>query len=89
MLNSGKDLAAAQAVAQEVDAAVVHAYAGDDRQGDFGSAGIAIYFPLRKLLYDSDPDGVGYDEINTVYPVECVQDHRWDNFLHAYFVLNP
>ena len=80
---------AAISVALSVDTVVIANYAGADRQGTFGSSGIAIYFPSRKALYDTDPDGEGYEESNANYPVEFVQAERWDNFLHAYFVLNP
>jgi hypothetical protein len=38
------------------------------RQGRFGSAGVAIYFPESKRAYDNDPDGDGYALGNTHYP---------------------
>jgi hypothetical protein len=79
----------AKAVRTEIQALVIHNYAGTERQGNFGSKGLAIYFPLTKALFDVDPDNEGYLESNTNYPVQFVQDYRWDNFLHAYFVLNP
>jgi hypothetical protein len=68
---------------------IIDRYAGDDRQGDFGSRGLAIYFPQTKGLYLSDRYGYAYREDNKKYPVEFVQVHRWDNFLHAYFERVP
>ena len=59
-------------------------YASASRQAKFGSAGMAIYFPISKFAYDQDPDRKGYDLTNTVYPVEFVQKETWAPFLHAY-----
>lgn len=60
------------------------------RIGDkWGSLGIAIYFPLNRQAYLADPDRQGYLETNTYYPVAFVQDHKWDNFLHAYLAKVP
>jgi hypothetical protein len=73
----------------ELSGLVLDAFASTDRQGDFGSLGLAIYFPHRKAAYDSDPDGSGYSEANTNYPVQFVQQHRWDNFLHKFFSKVP
>lgn len=39
--------------------------------------------------YKGDQDRSGYDELNTEYPVEFVEKHKWDNFLHRYFEKVP
>jgi hypothetical protein len=72
-------------VRTELAGLVLRNYAGADRQGKFGSTGAAIYFPESRNAYIFDIDGHGYDESNTEFPVAFVRDHRWDNFLHAYF----
>jgi hypothetical protein len=64
---------------------VLSYYAGSYREGMFGSRGLAIYFPQTKAAYLSDSYREAYRDENTTYPVEFVQQHRWDNFLHAYF----
>jgi len=82
----------AQAVIRTLDTTpmILNAYAGADRQGSFGSRGIAIYFPETKSVYESDPYGSAYQDVTPVdYPVEFVGQHRWDNFLHAYFERVP
>jgi hypothetical protein len=68
---------------------IIARYAGDYRQGDFGSRGLAIYFPQNKQLYLSDRYGDMYRDGNRRYPVEFVQLGRWDNFLHTYFERVP
>ncbi len=68
-----------------VEGMVIDSYASTQRQGRFGSAGVAIYFPESKQAYDNDPDGDGYALGNTHYPVEFVDRQRWARFLHAYF----
>ena len=69
---------------------ILNSYAGIDRQGTFGSHGIAIYFPETTSVYEEDPYGGAYQDLTRVdYPVEFVEQHRWDNFLHAYFARVP
>jgi hypothetical protein len=68
-----------------VEGMVIDNYASTQRQGRFGSAGVAIYFPESQRAYDNDPDGDGYALGNTHYPVEFVDRQRWARFLHAYF----
>jgi len=46
----------------------------------YGSFGIAIYFPKKKVYLDE-----AYTDANSYYPVEFVKDLSWDNFLQAYF----
>lgn len=79
----------AQAVGAAVSACVVANYAGPDRQDNYGSRGLAIYFPARRALFNTDPDGEGYKKANTHYPVEFVQSHRWADFLQEYYKLVP
>jgi len=79
----------AQAVRDGVTALVIANFAGTDRQGTFGSSGMAIYFPRSRADYQSDPDREGYDPANTNYPVEFVQKNPWAPFLHAYFAKVP
>ncbi|MBN1420311.1 MAG: hypothetical protein JXP34_16140 [Planctomycetes bacterium] len=66
---------------------VVHSYAGSKRKDEdlYGSHGVAIYFPATGNSFYSDPDHIGYLESNPNYPVQFVQDQRWDNFLRAYY----
>lgn len=78
----GADLGpAAGAVEASVKRAIVANYAGDDRKGEFGSTGIAIYFPEKKAYFQADPDRDGYLKTNTHYPIEFVQNHKWADFL--------
>ena len=64
---------------------VLSYYVGSYCERMFGSRGLAIYFPHTKAAYLSDSYREAYRDENTTYPVEFVQQHRWDNFLHAYF----
>jgi hypothetical protein len=74
----------AQRVRDRLKDIVIHNYAGTQRQGKYGSSGLAIYYPATNVEYVADPDGDAYKESNTVFPVQFVKDHRWDNFMHAY-----
>lgn len=91
----------AQAVLDMTRAVVLHNYAGADRQGGFGSHGLAIYFPPGRTAYRNDwLHERGYENSRTrqprgkedsapaappVFPVEFVENHYWADFLHAYF----
>jgi hypothetical protein len=78
--------AEAQRLIDLLSSAVVANYAGSDRQGDWGSTGLAIYFPKTLTLYTKDPYAEkGYEKNNTFMPVEFVQKERWTDFLHAYW----
>ena len=79
----------AQAVISLIDSIMLANYASPASQGKYGSRGLSIYFPRSYDDYVNDPDGPAYDDSNTVFPVEFVMAHRWDNFLHSYFALNP
>lgn len=69
--------------------AVVQNYAGQPEVTTYGATGLAIYYPKTKSAFMLDPDHDGYLETNTNYPVQFVQDHRWDNFLQEYYQYNP
>ena len=75
----------ATAARAALDDAVIDSWASAQRQGRFGSHGLAIYFPASKLAYDNDPDRDGYALGNSNYPVEFVDRERWGKFLHSYF----
>jgi Clostripain family len=78
--------AEAQQLINLLSSAVIANYAGSDRQGDWGSTGLAIYFPKTLTLYTDDPYAEnGYEKSNTFMPVEFVQKERWTDFLHAYW----
>jgi hypothetical protein len=79
----------AKAAAAALDGSVLANYASASRQGDFGSRGVAIYFPKSKFAFESDPDRQGYVPGNTLYPVEFVQREGWVKFLHAYLEKVP
>jgi hypothetical protein len=76
--------AKALATRQAVDAVIIHNYAGALRQGAYGSHGLAIYFPENKSIYEHDPYKDGYSESNSIFPIEFVKNHMWDNFLTTY-----
>ncbi len=80
---------AAAAVERAIDDAIIHNWAGILRQAEYGSHGIAIYFPATLTLFENDPDSEGYLESNSLYPVRFVTDHAWDNFLQAYYAHVP
>jgi hypothetical protein len=75
----------AEGVCSVLQEAVLANYAGEDRRDNFGSHGLAIYFPENRALFETDLDREGYLKENTHYPVEFVQAHRWADFLAAYY----
>jgi len=65
-------------------------YAGTQRKGNFGSNGLAIYFPASNAQYKSDVfEQGGYKKGNKLYPVEFVEKQKWADFLHSYFKAVP
>jgi hypothetical protein len=72
---------AANAAATALRDSVIANYAGAERQGTYGSHGLAIYFPETPANFKADPDHAGYIKTNAHYPVEFVQNHRWADFL--------
>ena len=78
------------AVLEQIRRAVIANYAGAERQGAFGSNGIAIYFPRSQNEYVTDPfNEGGYEKNNDRFPVEFVQQERWSDFLHTYWSRKP
>jgi len=80
---------AAAAARAALQSAVLGNYASTSRQGAYGSAGVAIYFPASKAAFDTDPDREGYAPGNTHDPVEFVQREGWAKFLQAYLAKVP
>lgn len=75
----------AKAIQQHIRAAVISNYASKRVQGDFGSNGVAIYFPATMASFDADrPDSDGYRPENQEHPVEFVQTNVWAFLLHDY-----
>jgi hypothetical protein len=69
---------------------VIANYAHPGHQGNFGSNGLAIFFPESGARYNTDPfEEGGYQKANTYYPIQFVQDHRWADFLAAWFAAAP
>jgi hypothetical protein len=76
----------ARAAADALDATVIRRFAHADREGEFGSHGLSIYFPATHHEFESDPfQEAGYIKNNTFFPVPFVRDHRWADFLQAYY----
>lgn len=73
---------AALDVKNSIDAFVTNEQHSSDKNG---SHGVAIYFPPNKTAFDNDPDHTGYLQENTVYPVDFVRFHSWDEFLQAFY----
>jgi hypothetical protein len=65
------------------DAVLVN-YASTRSLQQFGSRGLAIYFPANRANFLKDPDSGGYHKDNVVHPVEFVRRERWADFLASY-----
>lgn len=59
-------------------------YASPARQGEFGSHGVAIYFPGAHLMYHLDPDYDAYRPTNPSHPVQFVDNEQWSALVHSY-----
>jgi hypothetical protein len=71
-------------------AQVLKNYRGSFRSGNFGSYGMAIYFPVSNTQYKSDVfERGGYKKDNHFFPVEFVEKEKWADFLQAYFKVVP
>jgi len=68
-----------------IDSLVIKNYAGKERGGNFGSSGLAIYFPVNNEVYQLDPYRDAYTDSNDFHVVLFVKEQLWDNFLQAYF----
>jgi uncharacterized repeat protein (TIGR01451 family) len=66
---------------------VIANYRGSLRDDDdgYGSYGLALYFPQDITAYNNDSESYAYEEGNTYYPVDYVDDHNWDNFIHRFY----
>jgi hypothetical protein len=74
----------------DIRSCVLRSYASDDRKGRFGSSGLAIYYPERKLFFENDDFGrLAYLKSNDNYPVEFVATQKWPDFLQQYFAVTP
>jgi hypothetical protein len=63
---------------------VVDNYAGPDRLRDYGSTGLAVYFPLRTEHTKHDPESRWYLSDNKDSPLSFVREHRWSEFVQRY-----
>ncbi|WP_169314612.1 clostripain-related cysteine peptidase [Thiothrix nivea] len=75
----------AKLVCKLIDLLIIDNYASKYLQGDFGSKGIAIYFPETHALFLQDKYSTGYLNGNPEYPVEFVDKFKWDDFLQSYY----
>jgi hypothetical protein len=71
-------------VLDRLKAAVIENYASVQRQGQWGSNGLAIYFPANATAYADDPDGAAYAPGNSTFPVEFVDSKSWSKFVRQY-----
>ena len=55
-----------------------------DAASKFGAAGLSIYFPIDKSVFESDPHHRGYQKGNKDYPVPFVDETQWPSLLQAY-----
>jgi hypothetical protein len=73
-------------------AAVLASYA-DNAMGrpSVVSAGLAVYFPSSGSVFQADPLHTAYRNglPAAEYPVQFVDDQRWDEFLNAYTAAFP
>ena len=67
-----------------LDDLVLDNYASPARQGEFGSHGLAIYFPGGHLMYHLDPDHDAYRPTNPSHPVQFVDNEQWPPLVHSY-----
>jgi len=76
----------ARAVRKLITQAVLANYASQRLQKDYGSFGIAIYFPASQRDFDDDsPANLGYQLDNMDHPVEFVHMKKgWAPMLHEY-----
>jgi hypothetical protein len=83
-------IASIDVATEKIKSAVIVNYASAARQANYGSYGLAIYFPARGADHLNDPYSEGgYEKGNTYYPVEFVDDFHWSDFLHKYWDAVP
>ena len=78
---TAKDAAAARTALDDI---VLDNYASPTRQGEFGSHGLAVYFPAGHLMYHLDPDHDAYRPTNSSHPVQFVDNEQRPVLVHAY-----
>ena len=79
--------AAAADVRRQFEAVRIDSYAGPQRDCDFGSKGLAVYFPATREQFTGDRlDDLAYRKANRLFPVEFVERNGWADFLHVYFL---
>lgn len=71
---------------RSIDNLVIQNYASSRMKGNYGSNGLAIYFPLDKQRFEEDkPDNQGYDpNAHDAHAVEFVEKEKWPLLLQAY-----
>jgi hypothetical protein len=77
----------AELVSESIGRVVIENHAGRSMQTPaFVSAGLAFYFPPSRRAWISDSSARDYRDglPATQFPVQFVEDHRWDEFLAAY-----
>jgi hypothetical protein len=80
----------AQTIRERVTSEVFAKHTGSERQGAFGSFGLAIYFPSSAHEHINDPYAQGgYEKDNQLFAVDFVQKERWSDFLHAFWKKVP
>jgi hypothetical protein len=72
---------------KKLDGAIIANYASRTSK-QYGSNGLAIFFPRSNEAFRNDPDYEGYVIANTHKPVSFVREHRWAAFLHDAFGLS-
>jgi hypothetical protein len=78
-------------VRQKLASMIISSYASSSAGGNYGSTGLAIYFPRSLMDYQCDSDGDGYnvDAVRTgrvLFPPEFVQKETWANLIQAYLL---
>lgn len=63
---------------------IVTNYASTLRQDEWGSKGIAVFFPLNESAFHQDPDNGGYRLDNNFKPISFVHDKEWSKFIAKY-----
>jgi hypothetical protein len=76
------------AVENALGASVLANFASEASKKDYGSNGIAIYFPHTGDEFKEDGNHGGYLDTNKIAQVQFVADHRWDNFLLSFYGMN-
>ncbi len=74
----------ARGLIARLHSAIAASIAGECRRKEYGSHGVAIYFPPTIEAFDSDAmAGDGYRKTNDSYPVAFVRESSWPDLLIA------